>query len=86
MINNTLKSRDFLKIFDLVSTKGIKLEGTYEYLGIRAWHDFDGYTCWLAYKDLTITLLFHGKLGVDYQQADTFHEFYKRVNSLIALS
>ena len=57
MINNTLTTRDFLRIFDLISTNGIKSNGAYEFRGIRAWHDFDGYTCWLAYNDLTITIL-----------------------------
>ncbi|MFT6735256.1 MAG: hypothetical protein ACJAS9_003461, partial [Polaribacter sp.] len=63
-------------------TEGVKVEGEYKFLGIRAWHDFEGYTCWLAYKDLTVTLLFHGKFSIDYEQKDTLHEFYKKVNSL----
>jgi hypothetical protein len=83
MINNTLKSRDFLQIFDLISTKGIKSKEAYEFCGIRAWHDFDGYTCWLAYNDLTITLLFHGKFSVDYKNEDTLNAFYNKINSLI---
>ena len=83
MINQTLKSRDFLRVFDLISTKGIKLKGKYEFLGIRAWHDFDGYTCWLAYDDLTITMLFHGKFSVEYEKEDTFNAFNKKVNSLM---
>jgi len=86
MINNTLTNRDFLRLFNLISTKGTKLESTYEFSGIRAWNDFDGYTCWLSYKDLTITILFHGKFDVEFEHKDTFNEFYKKANSLIALS
>lgn len=83
MINNTLTNRDFLRVFDLVSTKGTKGKEAYEFLGIRAWHDFDGYTCWLAYNDLTITLLFHGKFSIEYKYEDTFNNFQKKVNSLM---
>jgi hypothetical protein len=83
MINNTLTTRDFLRIFDLISTNGIKSNGAYEFLGIRAWHDFDGYTCWLAYNDLTITMLFHGKFSIEYEDEDTFNKFNKKVNSLM---
>lgn len=83
MVNNTLKVRDFLKLFDVISTQGIKTEGVYEFEAIRAWHDFDGYTCWLGYKDLTVTLLFHGKFSIDYEKVDTFNEFYKSANALI---
>jgi hypothetical protein len=79
MINNTLKNRDFLRVFDLISTKGIKSEGVYEFLGIRALHDFDGYTCWIIYNDLTITLLFHGNFSIEYEKQDTFNEFNKKL-------
>ena len=84
MINNTLKNRDFLRVFDLVSTKGTKAKQAYEFLGIRAWHDFDGYTCWLAYNDLTVTMLFHGKFSVEYKEEATFNQFQKKVYSLMA--
>jgi hypothetical protein len=83
MINNTFSNRDFLQIFDLISTKGVKSEGSYEFLGIKALHDFDGYTCWITYKDLTITLLFHGKFSVEYKHEDTFNEFNNKMNTLI---
>lgn len=86
MTNNTLKYREFLRVFDLISTKGIKSGSEYEFVGIRAQHDFDGYTCWLSYKDLTVTLLFHGKFEVEFDNKDTFDEFYKKANSLIALN
>lgn len=86
MTNNILKYRDYLRIFDLISTKGTKLGCEYEFVGIRAQHDFDGYTCWIAYKDLTVTLLFHGKFEVQFDRKDTFNEFYRKANSLIALN
>ncbi|RGP39487.1 DUF3081 family protein [Colwellia ponticola] len=86
MANNILKYRDFLRLFDFISSKGVKSGSEYELSGIRAQHDFDGYTCWLAYKDLTITLLFHGKFDVEFDNKDTFDEFYKKANSLNALN
>lgn len=86
MTNNILKYKDFLYIFNLIQTKGTKLGSEYEFLGIRAQHDFDGYTCSLTYKDLTITLFFHSKFDVQFDKKETFNEFYKKVNSLIALN
>lgn len=86
MANNVLKYRDFLQLFDLVSSKGVKSASEYQLSGIRAQHDFDGYTCWLTYKDLTITLLFHGKFDVEFEHKDTFDEFYKKANLLLALN
>jgi hypothetical protein len=86
MNNREVKLRDFLQIYDSITSEGIKLDGVYEYLGIRAWHDFDGYTCWIGYKDLTITLLFHGRFDIDYKYEDTLKQFYKTVSTLIVNS
>jgi len=58
-----------LQVFNLITTKESKKDGVYALSDISASQDFDGYTCWLAYKDLTITLLFHGSYYFDYQQA-----------------
>jgi hypothetical protein len=77
MNNREIQLRDFLQIYDAVSTNGVKVDGVYEYLDIKAWHDFDGYTCWIGYKDLTITLLFHGRFDMDYKYEDTLKQFYK---------
>jgi hypothetical protein len=77
MNNREIQLRDFLQIYDAISTNGVKVDGVYEYLDIKAWHDFDGYTCWISYKDLTITLLFHGRFEMDYKYEDTLKQFYK---------
>jgi len=81
---NRLKKQNLLRIFDLVTTKGCKLKEVYELSGIRASYDFDGYTCFLAYKDLTITLLFHGLYDFDYQQKETLDIFFKKISTLLA--
>jgi hypothetical protein len=80
MKDRQLTLRDFLEIYDFITKEGIKLDGIYEHLGIKAWHDFDGYTCWLGYKDLTITLLFHGRFSIEYEHKDTLESFHKIAN------
>ncbi|MEZ9232256.1 DUF3081 family protein [Vibrio amylolyticus] len=82
MRKHRLVTRDFLRIFDLVSTRGINTEGVRELSGIRAWHDYDGYTCWLSYKDLDVTLMFHGNLEVRCEHDDTMNEFYALCESM----
>ncbi|GAA5141510.1 DUF3081 family protein [Thalassotalea piscium] len=84
MQNQQSELRDLLMIFEIVTAKGTKSDNTYEYEGITAWHDFDGYTCWLAYKDLTATLLFHGRFSFDYEQEDTFNAFLKKVAAMLS--
>ncbi len=81
--NNPLALKDLLQVFNLVTSEGIKTNENYDFQGIKAWHDFDGYTCFLAYKDLTLTLLFHGRYSVDFEQQATFDAFLAKVNKLI---
>ena len=78
------KMRHILETFEIVTSKGIKKNNEYQLSEMRAWHDFDGYVCWLGYKDLTITLLFHGKYQLDYQHSETVSEFFKKSASLLS--
>lgn len=75
MAHHNLTTKMLLQVFDLVTSKGEREQSHWTLNGIRAWHDFDGYTCWLSYKDLIATLLFHGKLSVEYEHAETLAEF-----------
>lgn len=84
MKNNNVALTDLLRVFNVVTTQGIKTDGNYQYQGINAWHDFDGYTCFLGYKDLTLTLLFHGRYTFDYQKQETLDLFLSKVNKLVA--
>jgi len=81
---NQLKKTSLLEVFNMITTKGEKTDGVYELDNIRASYDFDGYTCWLMYKDLTITLLFHGKYSFDYKEEKTVKEFEHKVTDLLA--
>ncbi|ABM03200.1 conserved hypothetical protein [Psychromonas ingrahamii 37] len=78
------KKQNLLHILNLVTTKGSKTDSVYELSGIRASYEFDGYTCWLAYRDLTVTLMFHGSYDFDYQHKETREFFFKLVSNLLA--
>ncbi|PKH01363.1 DUF3081 domain-containing protein [Psychromonas sp. MB-3u-54] len=84
MYLDKIKKQNMLKMFNLVTTKGSRTDGVYELSGIRASQDFDGYTCWLAYKDLTVTIMFHGKHDFDYKEKDTLDIFFNRISDLLA--
>ena len=78
-----MKLSHYLYVFNHVISQGEKRESVFYDGELSAWHDFDGYTCWIAYKDLTITLLFHGRFDIDYKYEDTLKQFYQKVNVLI---
>ena len=81
-----LKRQDtnkYLQLFNIILTKGTRCDNGFELDGINAYHDFDGYTCWLSYQDLIITLFFHGKYKAEYQHLDTKKRFTEKMMSLI---
>lgn len=78
-----LKKRNLLEVFNLITTKGSKVGSDYTYSGIKAGQDFDGYTCWLSYKDLTVTLLFHGPYDLNYKEEDTLKVFFNKIANLL---
>ena len=74
---------DNLSAFNEILTKGKRVDSEYQLNGVKAWHDYDGYTCYISYKDLTLTLLFHGKLSLDYQEKKTLTEFYDKMKKIL---
>lgn len=77
-------NRNYLQAFNAILTIGEKVEGGVEFDGIKALHDFDGYTCWLTYKDLTLTLKFHNNYQFEYANTETLSQFIKKIDKLLA--
>ena len=75
---------DYLSIFNKIVSNGDKLDGKYLYQGITAWYDYDGYTCYLSYKDLTLTLLFHGKYSYEFCYKKTMSDFVIKISRLLS--
>ena len=75
---------DHLTLFNEVLNRGTKQDSLYELDGITAWHDLDGYTCYLGYKDLTLTLMFHGKVALEYEQEETQLEFNNKICTILS--
>lgn len=76
--------RNYLQAFNIILTAGDKVDEGFEFQGIRAFHDFDGYTCWLKYRDLTLTLKFHNDYHLDFTHKETLNHFIKKVDELLA--
>jgi hypothetical protein len=70
-----MNNSQYLYIFNHVITKGVNRDGKFYFGELSAWHDFDGYTCYLGYKDLTMTLYFHNRFSFDYQEESTLKAF-----------
>ncbi|WP_371372365.1 DUF3081 family protein [Thalassotalea aquiviva] len=81
-MKNKLDSLLYLNVFNLVCRQGDKRDGYYDYNGLTAWQDFDGYTCFLSDGTVTMTLMFHGRYDIDYPNKDALEFFHKRVQKI----
>ena len=78
-MKNSIDLKTCLSVYDRVMSEG-KNSGEYrEFKGLRAWTDFDGYHCFLQFKDVTVTLMFHGKYDVQFENADSLKMFEKKL-------
>ena len=81
-MESRLTIKEFLRVFDSIRSKGDRLDHKYQLGEMIAWHDYDGYTCWLGYKDVTVTLMFHGSLKIEYDSSTNYADFIERCLAL----
>jgi len=71
-----------LYVFNHIISHGVLRQGKYYFGELSAWHDVDGYTCYIAYKDLTMSLLFHSRFLYDYETEATLKAFNLLMNTI----
>jgi len=79
-MSNTNISR-YLYVFNHIISHGEKDQDRYYFGDLTAWHDIDGYTCYIGYKDLTMTLFFHSRFSFEYEEDSTMQAFSKLVEN-----
>ncbi|MEZ8855792.1 DUF3081 domain-containing protein [Vibrio atlanticus] len=76
--------KEFLRVFDYLRSTGEQLDNKYQLGEMFAWHDYDGYTCWLSYRDVTVTLMFHGSLKIEYDKTSNYEDFINHCLTMLA--
>lgn len=74
----------YLSVFNHIIEQGDKRDNKYHSHGLSAWHDFEGYTCYLGYQGLTMTIYFHNKYTYDSPSSQTQAEFESLIDKLIS--
>ncbi|OCH19916.1 DUF3081 domain-containing protein [Aliivibrio sp. 1S128] len=82
-MDSRLTTKEFLRVFDCVRSSGDLQNTKYHLDDISAWHDYDGYTCWLGYKDVIVTLMFHGSLKIEFDKSSNYSYFTKQCLAII---
>ncbi|SBS63378.1 DUF3081 domain-containing protein [Vibrio atlanticus] len=83
-MDSRITIKEFLRVFDYLRSTGEQLDNKYQLGEMFAWHDYDGYNCWLSYRDVTITLMFHGSLKIEYDKASNYEDFINRCLTMLA--
>ena len=78
-MQNNLDQKMYLKAFNMIIEHGEKHGGYYVFNDIKAWHDFDGYCCYLSYNNVEMTLMFHGKYVLDYKKSEFLDSFINKI-------
>lgn len=78
-MKNSIDIKRCLLVFDKVLTSGTQKDGRYQYQGFEAWTDFDGYTCYLSFNDVVVTLMFHSKYDVQFATTESLIKFEKKI-------
>ncbi len=81
-MKNQVDLKHSLSVFNFICEKGQRINNKYEFEGLTAWSDFDGYTCYLAFNQVTLTMFFHGKYHLSYDKASQFTAFNNKLKSI----
>jgi hypothetical protein len=73
----------YFSVYNHITTHGIKSEGKFLLDEFTAWHDFDGYTCFIGYKDLTMSIYFHSRFSFDYDEESTLKAFNVLIDNFV---
>ncbi|MEZ8041799.1 DUF3081 domain-containing protein [Vibrio sp. 10N.237.312.C02] len=83
-MDSRITIKEFLRVFDYLRSTGEQLDNKYQLGEMFAWHDYDGYTCWLSYRDVTVTLMFHGSLKIEYDKTSNYEDFINHCLTMLA--
>jgi hypothetical protein len=74
--------RKVLRVFNKVQDLGTAVEDGYQYKGLTASQDFDGYTIILKDDYVSVTVFFHNKFSLDYTRSATLHGFLEKLDQV----
>lgn len=68
---------NYLELFNYVINHGDKKGPKTYFNNLTAWHEIDGYTCYLSDNKVTVTLLFHSRFSYEHEDKSSLVAFQK---------
>lgn len=81
-MKNHIDLKHSLSVFNYICEHGERDSGKYQLEGVSAWHDFDGYTCYLQFNQVTLSMFFHGKYQLEYATQAEFNAFELKISRM----
>ncbi|SET17425.1 DUF3081 family protein [Thalassotalea agarivorans] len=83
-MQNSFDLKTCLMAYNKIIDYGEKDGEVYRLNGFSAWSDFDGYHCFIQYRTVLLTLMFHGKYALDYELKDDLTQFEKHLVKFVS--
>jgi len=68
-----------LRVYNIVTSNGIKKQEKYQYQGLSAWGAVDGYTVHLSDETVTLSIYFHNKFEIEHKNSKQLDAFIKKL-------
>lgn len=82
-MQNSIDIKAVLLIFQHVISNGEQTNEKYQYEGLFAWTDFDGYTCYLSDGKVTVSVFFHNKYDIEFETESDLSKFEKNIKKFV---
>lgn len=82
-MKNDIDSKFLLAAFEKIRQHGKNDDGRYMLDGVIAYTDFDGYTIFLEDALVRLSFGFHNQYHFDYESADHFESFEKKLQNIV---
>lgn len=81
-IEQKIDVKQALRVFDKITQLGEKTEQGWQYRGLSASTDFDGYTVFLRSATVELTIFFHNKFTIECRNALDLEEFIELLGKI----
>ncbi len=83
-MKNELDSRFILSVFEKIRQHGKQVEGVYQFEGVKAYTDHDGYTVFIEDALVQLRFGFHNQYHFEYDKHDHLEQFEKKLKAINA--
>lgn len=80
--DKSLDIKQAMRVFNQVQTHGEKRQGRYYWRQLEASSDFDGYTLYLNYQNVKLSLFFHNSYHISFNTRQELDQFYQLLANL----